>query len=534
MEKAERKIALPKSIFTETLILHEKRIVMELHKKIKETRIQEICDKYIGESVKDNKPISKKDVASLSCAELVVLYYNTEWLIERSNGDGINTGLENQILLMDLIKERVKESTLYVIYTDATNMPFLTENKSILVYTEKRFADIVACSFSVEYFKESIRFMALEVSENKENYWNKLRAAGINTISVDGTKFTIEIDDIVKDKEKYENIEFCRFLIQYAQAIRLGIHRDKISIFQDAIMSKLKKNPKMIHGSIISKGENKFLSLYVNTSATNETMNIAKLKTENFYEIGEEIFDNKNITGIVLNPEREHIVVPREKILEVFAHLNVKVKSNAAKLSEEEQIKRTIVQCNKCGKLWQVEKLDSSGVCPVCLKEKHAERNNKISITATKTPSERWVRCKKCGIEWPPAKLNNDGLCPNCVYKAQNTTPPITKHATSSTVGTQITNTVNRANLNRTSNRPQIVNKPPQEKNYALWCMICGFISLVWFFVSIITFDNASKAIKQAKAKGEAVSGKVWIGVATSVVSILFFIFFMFLPMVLD
>ena len=49
-----------------------------------------------------------------------------------------------------------------------------------------------------------------------------------------------------------------------------------------------------------------------------------------------------------------------------------------------------------------------------------------------------------------------------------------------------------------------------------------------------ITFDNASKAIKQAKANGEAVSGKVWIGVATSVASILFFILSKFLPMVLD
>lgn len=507
---------------------------MELHKKIKENRIQEICDKYIGKSVKGNKPISEKDVASLSCAELVVLYYNTEWLIERTNGDSVDTGLENQILLMDLIKERVKTSTLYVIHTDATNLPFLTENKSILVYTEKRFADMVACSFNVEYFKESIRFMALEVSESKETYWNKLRAAGINTISVDGTKFTVEIDDLVKNKENYENTEFCRFLIQYAQAIRLGIHRDKTSIFQEAILSKLKENPKMIHGSIISKGENKFIPLYLNTAAISETVNTSKLKTENFYALCKEIFDNKNITGIVLNLEREHIVVPREKILEAFAHLNAKVKSNTIKSSGEEQIKNAIVQCSKCGKLWQVEKLDSNGVCPVCLKEGQAKRNGSISITSSKTSSTRWVRCKKCGVAWPPAKLNNDGLCPNCVHKVQNTTPPITKHATSSTVGTQITNTVNRANLNRTPNRPQIVNKPPQEKNYALWCMICGFISLVWFFVSIITFDNASKAIKQAKANGEAVSGKVWIGVATSVVSILFFIFFMFLPMVLD
>lgn len=462
---------------------------MELHKKIKETRIQEICDKYIGKSVKDNKPISEKDVADLSCAELVVLYYNTEWLIERSNGDSVNTGLENQILLMDLIKERVNENTLYVIHTDATNLPFLTENKSILVYTEKRFADMVACSFNVEYFKESVRFMALEVSESKETYWNKLRAAGINTISVDGTKFTVEIDDLVKERGNYENTEFCRFLIQYAQAIRLGIHRDKTSIFQEAILSKLKENPKMIHGSIISKGENKFIPVYVNASAINETVNTSKLKTENFYALCKEIFDNKNITGIVLNPEREHIVVPREKILEAFAHLNAKIKSNAAQQSGGEQIKNAIVQCSKCGKLWQVEKLDSNGVCPVCLKEEQAKRNVVISIASSKT---------------------------------------------SSTLGTQITGTVNRANLNRTPNRPQIVNKPPQEKDYALWCMICGIISIFILFVSIITFDNASKAIKQAKANGEAVSGKVWIGVATSVVSILFFILFMFLQMVLD
>lgn len=462
---------------------------MELHKKIKETRIQEICDKYIGKSVKDNKPISEKDVANLSCAELVVLYYNTEWLIERSNGDSVNTGLENQILLMDLIKERVNENTLYVIHTDATNLPFLTENKSILVYTEKRFADMVACSFNVEYFKESIRFMALEVSESKETYWNKLRAAGINTISVDGTKFTVEIDDLVKERGNYENTEFCRFLIQYAQAIRLGIHRDKTSIFQEAILSKLKENPKMIHGSIISKGENKFIPVYVNASAINETVNTSKLKTENFYALCKEIFDNKNITGIVLNPEREHIVVPRKKILEAFAHLNAKIKSNAAQQSGGEQIKNAIVQCSKCGKLWQVEKLDSNGVCPVCLKEEQAKRNVVISIASSKT---------------------------------------------SSTLGTQITSTVNRANLNRTPNRPQIVNKPPQEKDYALWCMICGIISIFILFVSIITFDNASKAIKQAKANGEAVSGKVWIGVATSVASILFFILSMFLPMVLD
>ena len=462
---------------------------MELHKKIKETRIQEICDKYIGKSVKDNKPISEKDVANLSCAELVVLYYNTEWLIERSNGDSVNTGLENQILLMDLIKERVNENTLYVIHTDATNLPFLTENKSILVYTEKRFADMVACSFNVEYFKESVRFMALEVSESKETYWNKLRAAGINTISVDGTKFTVEIDDLVKERGNYENTEFCRFLIQYAQAIRLGIHRDKTSIFQEAILSKLKENPKMIHGSIISKGENKFIPVYVNASAINETVNTSKLKTENFYALCKEIFDNKNITGIVLNPEREHIVVPRKKILEAFAHLNAKIKSNAAQQSGGEQIKNAIVQCSKCGKLWQVEKLDSNGVCPVCLKEEQAKRNVVISIASSKT---------------------------------------------SSTLGTQITSTVNRANLNRTPNRPQIVNKPPQEKDYALWCMICGIISIFILFVSIITFDNASKAIKQAKANGEAVSGKVWIGVATSVASILFFILSMFLPMVLD
>lgn len=462
---------------------------MELHKKIKETRIQEICDKYIGKSVKDNKPISEKDVANLSCAELVVLYYNTEWLIERSNGDSVNTGLENQILLMDLIKERVNENTLYVIHTDATNLPFLTENKSILVYTEKRFADMVACYFNVEYFKESIRFMALEVSESKETYWNKLRAAGINTISVDGTKFTVEIDDLVKERGNYENTEFCRFLIQYAQAIRLGIHRDKTSIFQEAILSKLKENPKMIHGSIISKGENKFIPVYVNASAINETVNTSKLKTENFYALCKEIFDNKNITGIVLNPEREHIVVPRKKILEAFAHLNAKIKSNAAQQSGGEQIKNAIVQCSKCGKLWQVEKLDSNGVCPVCLKEEQAKRNVVISIASSKT---------------------------------------------SSTLGTQITSNVNRANLNRTPNRPQIVNKPPQEKDYALWCMICGIISIFILFVSIITFDNASKAIKQAKANGEAVSGKVWIGVATSVASILFFILSMFLPMVLD
>ena len=352
---------------------------MELHKKIKENRIQEICDKYIGKSIEDNKPISEKDVATLSCAELVVLYYNTEWIIERSNGADVDTGLENQILLMDLIKERVKTSTLYVIYTDATNLPFLTENKSILVYTEKRFADMVACSFNVEYFKESIRFTAMEITADKETYWNKLKAAGINTISVDGTKFTLETDELVTNKEKYENTEFCRFLIQYAQAIRLGIHRDKTSIFQEAILSKLKENPKMIHGSIISKGKNKFIPIYVNASSINETVNTSKLKTENFYALCKEIFNNKNITGIVLNPEREHIVVPREKILEAFAHLNAKVKSNTVKSSGEEQIKNAIVQCSKCGKLWQVEKLDSNGVCPVCLKEEQAKRNVVIS-----------------------------------------------------------------------------------------------------------------------------------------------------------
>ena len=140
---------------------------MELHKKIKENRIQEICDKYIGKSVKGNKPISEKDVASLSCAELVVLYYNTEWLIERSNGDSVDTGLENQILLMDLIKERVKTSTLYVIHTDATNLPFLTENKSILVYTEKRFADMVACSLTMLRLHRMSLYLYLKVLKMK-------------------------------------------------------------------------------------------------------------------------------------------------------------------------------------------------------------------------------------------------------------------------------------------------------------------------------------------------------------------------------
>ena len=299
-------------------------------------------------------------------------------------------------------------------------------------------------------------------------------------------------------------------------------------------MSKLKENPKMIYGSIISKGENKFIPIYVNASAINETVNTSKLKTENFYAICKEIFDNKNITGIVLNPEREHIVVPREKILEAFAHLNTKVKSNAAKQSGEEQIKNAIVQCSKCGKLWQVEKLDSNGVCPVCLKEEQAKRNGAISITSSKTSFTRWVRCKKCGVAWPPAKLNNDGLCPNCVHKAQNTTPPITKHTTSSTVGTQITNTVNRANLNRPPiNRPKIVQQEKKQRDKALWCLVWSLIPIA-SIAPCISISMGVEAIRQAKRNQEAASRKIWVGLGISVARILFFIFFMFLPMVLD
>ena len=491
---------------------------MELHKKIQETRIQEICDKYIGDSIKKNKPIKRTDVASLSCSELIALYYNTEWFIERSNDNGVETGLENQIVLMDLIKERVNVSTLYVIHTDATNLPFLTENKSILAYTEKRFADTVACSFNVEYFKESFRFKAIEISENKESYWQKLRATGINTISVDGTKFTIEIDDLVENKTAYDNTEFCRYLVQYAQAIRLGIHRDKLSIFQDAILSKLKENPKIIQGPVIANGENKFKPLYVNASAASEAVYISKLKTENFYAVCKEIFDNKDLTGIVINPSREHIVIPREKISEAFAFLNVKV-TDVHKKQDEEQIKKASVQCSKCGKIWQIEKLDTNGVCPVCVQEEQNKRTGTISHAKSKTATTVLRVCKNCGMSLPSEKLSKDGLCPTCVYKAQHIQTAVSTQMQSSE-RTQITNTVNRANLNGVQGRPQIVSESQKETDYALWCMIWGLLSVILYFTSFISIVFAVKAIKQAKNECRAVSGKVWVGIIASVFNI--------------
>jgi len=500
---------------------------MELHKKIKDTRIKEICDKYVGESVKNNKPISAEDVAALSCAELIVLYYNTEWLIERSNDDGMETGLENQITLMELIKKRVSESVLYVIHTDATNLPFLSENKSILVYTEKRFADMIACSFNVDYFKENMHFDARMIPIDRESYWQKLRSAGINTVSVDGTKFTLEIDDLVDEKTEYKHTEFCRYLIQYAQAIRLGIHRDKITIFQEAIFNKLKENPELIHGSVVKKGENSFKPIYLNSFAASNT-DISKLKTENFYTICKEIFDNKKLTGIVINPLREHIVVPREKILEAFAYVNNPIKSAAHNIkANNEQLNQALVQCSKCGKLWSIDKLDDNGVCPVCVQESKAKNTKTASSSATTQGTHKHkslTACKSCGMTWPPEKLNKDGLCPTCVYKAQKTQSTSGVKTQVSSGGTQITHTVNRANLNRPPiNRPQIVQQERKGSNKALWCLIWSLIPFA-AIAECMSVSMGVEAIREAKGKEEAVPTKVWVGLGITLIRAIFFI----------
>lgn len=310
-------------------------------------RNSEICDRFIAKGIIEysNNAFDENTLNELSFDELCHIYSTIGWFVEKIAPNLKGNATSYKKFLRKKLLSKLSTFPVYTIYATVNNLPFVTRDGSLLLYSDKKMAEITIQNSNLDW---------LDIFEITPEHFNsafcEYFCTGYQSVNINGqTKVKIEDVYEVKPIESYGNIciESCGRMIDYKQTQASFVSKAKeenrnlneneikqlnqqsyavsVSLLKNSLLLPAEMEngtPKKISVPLVSFADGrKFIGLFTDQGAINgyyrkNTSCVAfpDLIRDQYKQCKE---DNA-ISGILINPGREEYMMTKEMLSQLF------------------------------------------------------------------------------------------------------------------------------------------------------------------------------------------------------------------------
>lgn len=308
---------------------------------IESERNREICNQFVAKGITDYKNGSFDEAAlsELTFDEFCHVYSTIGWFVKIAPNVKESAALYKKFLRKRLLA-KLSTFPVYTVNAKATALPYVENDSSFLLYTNKKLAEAVV-SDHVDW---------LEVSEIAPEHFNaafcEFFCTGYKVVNVNG-QTKVRIDDVyeIKPIRTYGNIcvESCVRMIDYKQTLASLLSRARtekrdlsesenkrlnqqsyavsVSLLKNTLLLPAEQENGMlkeIFVPLVSFGDGrKFVGLFTDQGAINRyyrksvsSVALPELIRDQY----DEIKNDNTVSGIIINPGREEYIMTKDML----------------------------------------------------------------------------------------------------------------------------------------------------------------------------------------------------------------------------
>lgn len=344
-KKKEAKEVKPSGQTAETSsILHEQ---FQGFGPVDGDRNQKICDKFIAKGIVEfeNGAFDENSLNELTFDEFCHIYSTIGWFVEKAAPNLKESAISYKTFLRKKLLKGLSAFPVYTINAKVTALPYVKQDGSLLLYTNKKMAELTASNSSIDW---------IEVFEITPQCFNAVFCeyfcTGYKAVNINGETI-VKIEDIYETKpiSAYGNIcvESCVRMIDYKQTAAMinskaksenrNLNEDEIkhlnrqsyavsvSLLKNTLCLPVKAENEMVKNIVVpfvyfEDGE-KFIGLFTDQGALNRyyrksvsSVVLPDLIRDQYNKIK----NDDTVSGILINPGREEYMMTKEMLSQLF------------------------------------------------------------------------------------------------------------------------------------------------------------------------------------------------------------------------
>ncbi len=310
-------------------------------------RNNEICDKFIAQGIEDylNNTFDENTLNELNFDEFCHIYNTIGWFVENIAPNMKEKAASYKKFLRKKLLSRLSTFPVYTIYTTVTNLPFVAKDGSLLIYSDKKMAEVTIENTPLDW---------LEIHQITPDGFKaafcEYFCTGYKSVNING-QTKVKIGDIyeIKPLESYGNIciEACTRMIDYKQTQAMLIskaRKEERNLTEDELRH-LKQQSYAVSGAVINtslllpaeiedgmpknisvpfvsfEDGRKFIGLFTDQGAINGYYN-KYVSCAAFPDLISDQYkqskDDPSVSGIIINPGREEYLMTKEMLDQLF------------------------------------------------------------------------------------------------------------------------------------------------------------------------------------------------------------------------
>ena len=311
-------------------------------------RNNEICDKFIANGIiaYSNNTFDENTLKELTFDEFCHVYSTIGWFAEKIAPNLKGEAISYKIFLRKKLLSRLSAMPVYTIYTIVNNLPYVEQDGSLLLYSNKKMAEMTIKNSGFNWLK------VFEITPNLfGTAFCEYFCTGYKSVNING-KTKVKIEDVYKTLpiEQYGNIciESCARMIDYKQTEAILVSRAKkemrnlnedevkqlssrsyaasVSLLKNTLLLPAETEngmPKTISVPIVPFADGrKFIGLFTDQGAINgyykkaiSCVAFPNLINDQYNKCREDA----KISGILINPGREEYMMTKGMLSQLFS-----------------------------------------------------------------------------------------------------------------------------------------------------------------------------------------------------------------------
>lgn len=312
-------------------------------------RNNEICNKFISNGISEysNHTFDENTLKELTFDEFCHIYSTIGWFVEKIAPNLKENAISYKKFLRKKLLSKLSTFSVYTIYATVNNLPFVAQDGSLLLYSNKKMAEITIQNSNLDW---------LEIFEITPELFNtafcEYFCTGYQSVNING-QTKVKIEDVYETKSigTYGNIcvESCTRMIDYKQTQAMFISKAKednrnlneneikqlnqqsyavsVSLLKNSLLLPAETEngmPKNISAPLVSFADGrKFIGLFTDQGAINgyykkpiSCVAFPNLISDQYKQCK----DDNAISGILINPGREEYMMTKEMLSQLFTN----------------------------------------------------------------------------------------------------------------------------------------------------------------------------------------------------------------------
>ena len=312
-------------------------------------RNSEICNKFIARGIAEysNNAFDENTLNELTFDEFCHIYSTIGWFVEKIAPGLKENAISYKMFLRGKLLSKLSAFPVYTIYATVNNLPFVTQDGSMLLYSNRQMAEMTVHNSSFDW---------VEVFEITPEIFNakfcEYFCTGYQSVNING-RTKVKIEDVYKVKplESYGNIciEACTRMVDYKQTHAMIVSKARkenrnlneneikqlnkqsyevsVSLLKSSLLLPAEMEsgmPKNISVPIVSFADGRqFVGLFTDQGAINgyykkpvPCVALPNLIRDQY----EQCKEDSAISGILINPGREEYMMTKEMLSQLFAN----------------------------------------------------------------------------------------------------------------------------------------------------------------------------------------------------------------------